>query len=448
MDSSGQISVTARSLDTQGYGICPTPQGEIRVANLLPGESAQVRVLHESCHTPTAWAEIITRTSKPAAMRVQPLCPAFGNCGGCIWQHLDYPAQLKRKQLRLRDALEDKLDQYPEIPAVTPSPTRCGFRNRGNYVVGSTKTGGIVLGAYAPRSHKIVDTAGCQVVHPNIELARHRAQAALSALHLPVYQEQTQTGQLRYVLCRSNQQGDVLVTLVTTSATSRSQLIPIAKTLHSPPIRGVSWMRNDTTTGSLYTANSEPLAGAPTISEQVFGTLIELGPSTFFQVHYSQAMALYAKLLACTEAGPDTRAIDIYCGVGSISFALASVGARVVGIDRNAVSVTAARCAANVAGLETRVQFHSEDAANFHRFANTANLAIVNPPRRGLAKTTLSRLTDLAIPMIAYVSCNPTSLAHDLCRLTLSGYRITALHPFDFMPGTPQLETLAILTRH
>src|SRR6185436_4910512 len=113
---------------------------------------AEIAIDHASPHKPEAWGRIVRRIGRPSPERVEPLCPGFGQCGGCVWQHLSYPAQLELKKERVHSGT-------PDVPVmnVRSSPQLRGYRNKGKYVVGRAGDK-IILGAYAPRSHHVIDT--------------------------------------------------------------------------------------------------------------------------------------------------------------------------------------------------------------------------------------------------------------------------------------------------
>jgi 23S rRNA (uracil1939-C5)-methyltransferase len=483
-----RFEITAHALDDAGLGVGVAAGVEMHVADLLPGEQAVVTVEHRSPHGPRAWGRVALRLGAPAPERVTPACPGFGQCGGCVWQHLSYEAQLEHKRERVRRALESA-GVAVEVEPVAAAARVLGYRNTGKYVAGVGADHALILGGYAPRTHRVVDMAGCRVVEPVIDEVREAARRALAGLS--VYDERARAGMLRYVVIRSSTAGRVLVAVVTTGTTPRAAVLGPAQALVADArVSGVVWVKNDTRTGAILAGEVELLAGERAIIQTVAGVDIELGAGDFFQVNRDQAARLYARVseLAVAARGvlaaparrvlaaPARRVIDVYCGVGGIAFTLARAAPdiEVMGIERNRSAVDAANRAAERAGLHGRVRFAAGVAADVPALAARAfgsgpasdapggivdrldrmdrmdrvDMVVVNPPRKGLDVETLAALRQLAPSRVIYVSCGPESLARDLSYLALlDEYRVERVEPFDLMPGTPQVETIAVLGR-
>lgn len=475
--------MTAVDIDDRGCGVghAEGARGradgiEIRTPDVLPGERAEVEIEHVSPHQACAWARLLRRLDAPAPDRVTPDCPAFGRCGGCVWQHLAYESQLARKRGRVVEALR-AAGLAAAVDPIIPAPRITGYRNKGKYVVGMGPRG-LVLGAYAPRSHAVVDTLGCQVVEPVIDRVAGIARQALAQSRLQPYDERARAGVLRYVIIRSGGDGRVLIGLVTTSRAARAHVLQVAETLAAhAEVAGVVWTRNDATSSVLLTDDSECVAGRPTVVEHISGVAIELGLEDFFQVNRAQAARLYeeaarryaayarryaanarryaanaryhadsAQQVATADARPVV--VDLYCGVGGIAFALAGAGAAVLGVEANASAVRAAQHAAARAGLGDRVRFQVGAAEALARRTDEAiDTIVVNPPRKGLSSVVRAALVTISPSILLYVSCGPASLARDLVALVAAGWRIDQVTPVDLMPGTPQVETLVALSR-
>lgn len=455
------FDVAATRLDDDGQGVGMTGAAVcVHVRDLLPGESARARLVHLGARRNEAWAEIQERTSPPSASRVEPACRAFGRCGGCAWQHVSYDAQLEEKRRVVEEAVGPLL-----AAGVTPSPVRAApavleYRNKAKYVVASmlSRRGPrVVLGAYAPRTHDVVDTLGCRVVESGLdEVARGiRDLLQRRVAVLPPYDPATRTGAIRYVVLRSGARGEVAVILVVTSEAARDIVGRLASAIyHLPRVACVLAGVQDEEGDVILPPTLEPLAGTPSVQERIGGVDVDSDPACFFQVNRAQASAMYELVAnACADAHP-TTALDLYSGVGGFSFALARKGMTTLGLEGDPRAVTAARSAATRAGLAGRADFEAADLAAPEAIAAAVanareswGVVVANPPRKGLSAAVRGAITTLRPPRIVYVSCAPASLARDLRELLDAGYQVHAATPFDLMPGTSQIETVVELRR-
>lgn len=459
-----RCEVVAASLDEAGYGVGAELIGDaggdarlIHVADLLPGERAEVAIDHASPHRAEAWAHIVRRYGAPSADRVAPACPAFGRCGGCVWQHLAYPAQLAAKRERVVRALADVpavRDGAVAIADPVPSPEIFGYRNKGKYVAARAPDGAshIVLGAYAPRSHVVIDTLGCRVVAPIIDEIATWVRGAAEGAGIAAYDEARRTGELRYVVVREAE-GDVMIALVVAPRTPRDKLAQVAAALaRHPAVRGVVAVENDRRDGAIVPsgASVQVLLGHGFLVEQLAGVGVAVGAGEFLQVNRAQADAMYRRVAELAAARPGARAVDLFAGVGGIGLHLARAGAAVVAIEIDGEAVAQLRRAAQRAGLA--LDAFTGDAGALPRaardaLAGGADIAVVNPPRKGLAPAARALLVSLGAPALLYVSCGPEALGRDLVALTAAGWAPDAIEPFDLMPGTAQIETIVRLRR-
>ncbi|HSN30989.1 MAG TPA: hypothetical protein VLT45_32105, partial [Kofleriaceae bacterium] len=141
---SQRCEVTATELDEAGLGVGLSAGRRVHVTDLLPGERAEVAIDHVSPHKPEGWARIVRRLGPTSPERVEPKCPGWGRCGGCVWQHLSYPAQLEAKHARV---VKELAHVGVPVSPVRPSPALFGYRNKGKYVVGLAGKH-VVLGAF------------------------------------------------------------------------------------------------------------------------------------------------------------------------------------------------------------------------------------------------------------------------------------------------------------
>lgn len=440
----------ATALDDSGAGVGMVEATSVHVGDLLPGERAEVAIDHRSPHKPEAWGRILKRLGLPSPARVAPLCPGFGRCGGCVWQHFAYPAQLAAKRARVAAALAEipaVAGGTVEIAAVRPSPELTGYRNKGKYVAGA-RADHLVLGAYAPRSHDVVDTLGCRVVAPIIDEVATWVRGAAERAELVPYDERTRAGELRYVIVREAA-GDVMVVLVVAARTPRGKLDRVAAALgHHPAVHGVVAVENDRRDGAIIPSGGSAtvLLGQGHLMEHLAGVAVEVGAGEFLQVNRAQAAAMYARVAELAEVQPGTQAVDLFAGLGGVGLTLARAGAHVIAVEIDRDAVAQLRRAAQRAGLPlTAIAGDVGDVRG--QLGAKPDVVVVNPPRKGLTPAARSFLAELAAPTIVYVSCGPETLGRDLLALAGQGYTPDVIEPFDLMPGTAQVETIVRLRR-
>lgn len=445
-----RCEVAATALDDAGAGVGIDAGTSVHVADLLPGERAEVEIDHRSPHRPEAWGRIVRRIGRSSPARVAPLCPGFGRCGGCVWQHLAYPAQLAAKHDRVTAALAEVpvvAGGAVEIAPVRPSPEVTGYRNKGKYVAGASGDH-LVLGAYVPRSHDVVDTLGCRVVAPIIDEVATWVRGAAERAGLVAYHERGRTGELRYVIVREAA-GDVMVVLVVAPRTPRAKLESVAGALaHHPAVHGVVAVENDRRDGAIIPSGGAAtvLRGHGHLVDEIAGVAVEVGAGEFLQVNRAQAAAMYARVVELAEVRPGTQAIDLFAGLGGIGLHLARAGAQVIAVEIDRDAVAQLRRAAQRASLPlTAIAGDVGDVRG--QLGARPDVVVVNPPRKGLSPSARGFLAELAAPTLLYVSCGPEALGRDLVALARHGYAADAVEPFDLMPGTPQVETVVRLRR-
>lgn len=441
-----KCQVTATSLDEAGHGVGVADGARVHVVDLLPGERAEVAIAHTSPHRPEAWGRIVRRLGPSSADRVEPACPAFGRCGGCVWQHLAYPAQLAAKRARVVAALgPDARDA--NVSEVRPSPALLGYRNKGKYVVGRSGDH-VVLGAYAPRSHQVIDTLGCRVVAPIIDEVATWVRGASENAQLVPYDEPKRTGELRYVVIREVA-SDVLIALVVAPGTPRGKLEIVANALAKhPAVRGLVAITNDRRDGAIVPSGSsaQVLFGHGHLVEDLAGVRLEVGVGEFLQVNRAQAQAMYARVAELAGDMRGKHAVDLFAGLGGFGLHLARAGATVTAVEIDRDAVAGLRRAAERAGVPLTA-IASDASADLAARLGTPDLVVVNPPRKGLSETARALLAALAAPTVIYVSCGPDTLGRDLQLLAGHGWQPDVIEPFDLMPGTAQVETIVRMRR-
>lgn len=376
-------------------------------------------------------------------MRVE--CPHAERCTGCPLIALDYAEQLREKSGTLARALAryPSLASVPQSTIVAADPVT-GYRVRAKLVVGP----GGAIGLFASGSHEVLDLPDCRVLTP--ELAR--AVAAVRQLTRNPPPESGKTlvpradgGALSALDVREARAGGVqlLVSLILDPARApgEAELAAAARAIRErePSVAGVAV--------SLRGHDARVLGGAPRsvagvseLPDEVGGVPHRATAGAFVQAHRGQAAKLHRALGSALEEalGPlaGKRIYDLYGGSGAIGLALARAGAVVTLVESYAPAARAARDA----GLSV-----IPDDAALLRSEGPVDAVVVNPPRRGLAPRVRQSVARARPRAVAYVSCAPDTLARDLDAFALVGFAPAFVRPFDMIPLSEQVETLALL---
>ena len=381
-----------------------------------------------------------------------PPCPHFPNCFGCSLIDRPYPEQLQTK----RDRLVKALTAYPrltriQVPPVVGSPSRLGYRGRVKLVVRRVKSE-IVTGLYFPQSHRVMDISSCPVHPKPVNQVVHELKRQMHRLEIEPYNEKDDTGELRYLDFRySFSRRELGLTLVTRHTAFR-QGPELSRALRRrfSFINGVVQNINEERGNVIWGKHFRALAGRDSILEQIGFLKLKFPVGVFSQANPKVARRIYETALKLADLKGRERVVDLYCGVGPLTLYLATAAASVWGVDEYPLSISTAKQNARMNGFHN-CRFLTGDAAEKIQEArdrlSQIDLLVCNPPRKGIQAAALATMLAANVPRILYVSCDPTTLARDLDRFVLAGYRPAAIHPFDMFPQTEEVETLALLDK-
>ena len=380
----------------------------------------------------------------------RPRCPHYPACHGCPFIRFPYRQQLEKK----REIVVNALAPYPAlsalpVPLTQASPSRLGYRTRIKLAVRRVE-GEVRVGLYVPDSHQVVDISACPVHPEPVNRLVQFLKQAIARLDIIPYDEEHDTGQLRYIDVRySFWQRCALLTLVT-----RHMHFPQVRELtrelerRFPFLSGIVQNIHDKPGNVIWGDRFYPLRGRDSLLERIGPFRLSIPVHTFSQANPPVARRLYETVLEWAGLNGQEIAVDLYCGIGPISLYLASRAKLVVGIDDNVGAINVAKENARRNGYHN-CRFFAGDAAE--KLTGTAaslsqiDLIVVNPPRKGLSPEAFAALVAVSAPKLIYVSCDPQTLARDLDRLCHAGYAALRVQPFDMFPQTDQVETVALL---
>ncbi len=378
-------------------------------------------------------------------------CSTFGRCGGCVWRHTSYEAELDYKWQRVADALKriGGLDILPQPIVGADNPD--AYRNKAQYPVipGEHR---LMIGFYAPRSHRVVEQHHC-LLQPLLFgdivdlISRWAKKAGVTA-----YDEATQKGLLRHIYIRQAEvTGEVMVGLVCTSG--KVPQIDTLVELLKEKVAGLASVMvniNREKTNVILGVNEFVVWGKDYITDELCGLRFRLSMRSFYQVNRRQAEKLYT--LAAEAAGltGSETVFDLYCGTGSIGLTMAKKAGQVIGVEIIEQSVEDARRNAAENDIDN-ARFICSDAAKAAEMLKSEgvnpDIVVLDPPRKGCDAELINTIAEMSPKRVVYISCDPATLARDLKRFDELGYKTQSVVPVDMFPRTAHVETVCLLSK-
>lgn len=436
-------------LDEEGIGIAHWQGKQVLVPGALPNEQVQVGIEHEGQRRISA--RLVKRLTSAPERNRRRQCSHAEDCLGCALIGMEYPAQLQFKQNKVAAALSSHAElktarTHPIWKAAQP----LGYRCTAKLVIGKER-GRVKIGMYRRNTHQVVDISRCPLHHPLINQITAVVREEIERQGVWVYNPDKESGLLRYLAIRvSPTRNEAMVTFITAERNYR-EVTHLAKWLVKKIPQVVSVQQNvNTSSGNVILGRQTlKMLGHTALLDQVGDLRLRISPASFFQVNHSQAERIYALVRQWAGCTRQDSVLDLYCGIGGIALNLARDAGRVLGIEMVEEAVRNAADNARLNQLDN-CHFRAGDAADLLEDLlierAPADIAVVNPPRKGCDAEVLERLAALAPRTLIYVSCNPITLARDLSVLAARGYLTEDIQPVDMFPQTPHVETVARLT--
>ena len=335
----------------------------------------------------------VVEVLSPSPHRVEAPCPYFGRCGGCQWQHIDYPFQAELKA-RIVDEQLRRIGKFQEPPvaATLTAEERWHYRNHARF---STDRQG-QLGFVSLLRRRFVRIDHCRIMHPWINGVLERLQGKCAGLHQVAIRYGVRTEQA----------------------------------LIHPSLKEID--------------DSIP-SGQTSYEEELLGKRFRVSGASFFQVNSRQAEVLIEVVREQLALAQDQLLLDAYAGVGTFAVLLAPYVKRVIAIEESSAAV--ADAVINQAGIKNIVFYQGKVEQILPELRRRPQVAILDPPRVGCHPDTIAAVLKRPPARLVYVSCDPATLARDLRALCQGGYRLQEVQPVDMFPQTFHIECVATLVR-
>ncbi len=431
----------------EGQGVAHIEGCAVFIPNAIAGERVRVRI--EKAQKTWAAGKIVELLEK-SPHRVNRECPVAKLCGGCDFWHMDYEEESRLKADRVRTCLNRIGGENLEAVPILAAPTCHGYRNKAQYPV-AQKKGRACAGFFRAGTHEVVENARCRILPEETDAVKAAVMDYVNQYRISVYDETAHKGLLRHIYVRRGVvSGQILVCLVCNGEklpraeelVKRLQKIPGFATL----VLSVNTRKGNAVLGDKFIT----LHGPGYIEDTLCGLTFRLSPRSFYQVNHHQAQRLYQAAIAQAEITKEDTVLDLYCGVGTITLAMASAAGKVIGVEAVPQAVEDARDNARRNGIDN-AEFFCGDAGQaalaLEAQGIQADVVVVDPPRKGLNADTIEALHRFAPRRIVYVSCDPATLARDVALLKERGYEMKNAMAADLFPRCAHVETVVLLSK-
>lgn len=442
------IKIDITDVTPEGFGVGRIDGKVYFVSDTAIGDALDALVLKElKSHS---FAKLIN-LAKPSPDRIESDCEVSKKCGGCVFRHISYEAELKLKQSFVKQAFS-RIARMDLTVNETVSDNPDFYRNKVQYPFARGESGA-TFGYYARRSHRIIESDSCKLQDAIFgEIASFCAKTA-DMLRVSAYDEASGRGVLRHAVMRKNRKGEILLCLVVGENHKKLTLLCEEICRKFPQIIGVHINVNKKRDNVIFGDEIFKLFGKDALTDTLCGKTFEISPRAFYQVNAVMAEKLYehAKSLATTkESG--SIILDLYCGAGTIGLCVAGEKDKLCGVEIIEDAIINAKKNARLnERSEENTLFVCGDASvgveECKKRFSKPDVIIVDPPRKGLDKAVIDTIVSAKPERVVYISCDVATLARDCAIFAENGYTTSEATPFDLFPRTGHVETVVCLSR-
>lgn len=390
----------------------------------------------------------INKIIKPSPYRIKPFCEVFGNCGGCSLQHISYDYQLTYKTRKVKDEVE-RISGIKgiRINEIIGMENPLNYRNKAEYFIKNLISIGLNIGFYARESHEVVEHQTCYIctIESNEiknffkELAIKNNNIILKSLTVRKFFRTAEVMVIISVHENKNTNNPIDTSIFKGLASNLAAKFPSIKSIYLNKI-------------GKHHSSYDFLYGKKTIRENIGNYGFDISPGSFFQVNTIGAEILFATALKYAELFGNEEVLDLYCGTGASTILIAEHCKLIIGVEVLKDAVDDAKANARLNGAKN-VEFVQGETLKILRGLERKNhgqksffdVAIIDPPRKGLEAEVIEVIANLKIKKIVYISCNPSTLARDIKRFSEFGYSTREIQPIDMFPHTEHVECIAII---
>ncbi len=449
MKKNEEVIVMIEDMTYEGLGVGKVDGYPLFIENALIGE--EVRVLVMKVGKNFGYAKVVERlTTSPDRV---PLIDRVGiRIGTMPLQHMSYHSQLVFKKKQVAQVMKS-IAHMPAVPVLDTLGMNhpWGYRNKAQVPVRMID-GQLQTGFFRKNSHNLIPVENFYIQDPEIDKAIVEVRDIMREYGVKAYNEKENTGNLRNIIVRRGyHSGEVMVILVTRTA----KLFPISKIVPSilekvPNVVSIVQNVQPFRTNVIMGKETIILYGEDKFTDQLMGLDFHISSRSFYQVNPIQTEVLYQTAIDAAGLTGEEIVIDAYCGIGTLSLALAKQAKEVYAMEiiSDAIDMANENKALNhITNVHFEVGAAEEIMPRWKKEGLKPDVIVVDPPRKGLDKAFIDAAAAVKPSRIVYVSCNPATMARDIALFSELGYVTTFVQPVDMFPQTTHVETVVLLIR-
>ena len=437
-------TVTIEGYGEGGMGVARIDGRVVFVHGALRGEKCRVLILKTL--KSVAFAKVL-EVIEPSSERITPDCPYFPRCGGCTYRHIRYEEELRLKKQRVQDNLSRIGGSDVTVEEILGAQDTLRYRNKAQYPV--SKDGAV--GFYRARTHEVIECEHCLLVKPEADAAAEALREYMQSCRVAGYDEKTGRGLVRHLYIRSNAAGESLVCVLVNGdkLPKEDRLVTLLRDA-CPKCTGIVLGTNTKKGNVILGDRYRTLWGSDRLEDTLCGKTFRLSVPSFYQVNRAQAERLYAKAIEFAGLTGGETVLDLYCGAGTITLAMADRAKRVLGAEIVPEAIDDARENAACSGVQNAEFFcgdASDVAKKLARERLRPDVITVDPPRKGLAADVVESIAEMQPERVVYVSCDSATMARDVKRFAELGYTAVRACAVDMFPRADHVETVCLLSK-
>jgi len=454
-------NVKIEAIAAEGKAIAHINGKVLFVPFAIPGDIVNILVTRKK----SGYMEgSVLSITTPSPDRKTPFCSHYGTCGGCKWQPLPYPLQLKFKEQQVVDQLT-RIGKL-ELPAISPilgSEKTEFYRNKLEYTFSKKRwieskdemvnlSDKDVLGLGFHISgyfDKVLDIEKCYLQEEPSNSIRLFIKDFAVNHDYTFFDLREQTGFLRTIVIRTSSTSEVMLIIVFAYEDKELRVRLLDEIIKNfPQITSLNYVINSKKNDTISDLPVHLYSGNDSIYEKMENLRFKIGPKSFYQTNSEQAYRLYSVVREFAALSGNEILYDLYTGTGTIALFLSSLAKKAVGVEYVPEAIEDAFINAKENGIEN-CSFFAGDMKDiltpeFIAVHGKPNVIILDPPRAGIHPDVAKVIVEAEPDKIVYVSCNPATQARDIAAMC-DKYEITRVQPVDMFPHTHHLENVVLM---